>query len=133
MRILIDTDVLLDFAVGREPFAHAGKRVIAWAEANPGRASIAWLSLSNLAYLAPTGIRDFLLQLIGFVEIPPTGTSDAVRALNLPMHDLEDALQVAAALAFNATYIVSRNTKDYRLSPVPAITPGEFCAQIGNP
>jgi hypothetical protein len=126
MRILIDTNVLLDFALGREPFASAGKSVILWAETNPGHAAVAWHSLSNIAYLAPAGARRFLRGLLRFVEVPEVGTSDAVRALQFPMRDIEDAMQASAALAFNADYVISRNIKHFRRSPVPAITPKEF-------
>ena len=126
MRILIDTDVLLDFALRSEPFAPASKWVISWAEENPGHAAIAWHSLSNVAYLAPSGASAFFRELLGFVEIPKVGTADAVRALRLSMSDLEDSLQASAALAFHATFIVTRNTRDYRRSPVPAISPQEF-------
>lgn len=129
MRIVIDTDVLLDFALGREPFASAGKSVVSWAEANPGQAAIAWHSLSNIAYLAPSNARHFLRELLHFVEVSVVGTADAIRALQFPMRDLEDALQAAAALAFNADFVISRNARDYTQSPVPAITPGEFRAR----
>jgi hypothetical protein len=130
MRILIDTDVLLDFALGREPFALTGKKVIAWAEANPGHAAVAWHSLSNIAYLAPLGAREFLLELLRFVEVSTVSTTNAVQALQLPMRDIEDALQAAAALAFKADFVVSRNTRDYRQSPVRAISPKEFSFKI---
>jgi len=130
MRILVDTDVLLDFALGREPFASGGKGVISWAEANSGHAAIAWHSLSNVVYLAPFGARHFLQELLCFVEVPATGTVEAVRALHLPMSNLEDAFQASAALAFNADLVITRNTKDYRHSPVPAITPEEFLVKI---
>jgi hypothetical protein len=132
MRILIDTDVLLDFALGREPFVSASQKVIAWAEANPGHAAIAWHSISNIAYLAPSGAREFLGELLHFAEVPTVRTTDAVRALQFPMHDIEDALQAAAAIAFKASYVISRNTKDYRQSPVPVITPKEFPLKISN-
>ncbi len=132
MRILIDTDVLLDFALGREPFVSASQKVIAWAEANPGHAAIAWHSLSNIAYLAPSGAREFLRELLHFVEVPAVRTMDAVRALQFPMRDIEDALQAAAALAFKASYVISRNMQDYRQSPVPAITPKEFSLKISK-
>jgi hypothetical protein len=130
MRILIDTDVLLDFALGRDPFASAGRKVIAWAEANPGHAAIAWHSLSNIAYLAPSGAREFLRELLRFVEIPTVSTTDAVQALQFPMRDIEDALQAAAALAFKASFVISRNIRDYRRSPVPGMTPKEFSSKI---
>ena len=130
MRILIDTDVLLDFALERKPFASASQQVIAWAEANPGSAAIAWHSLSNIAYLAPAGARKFLQGLLDFMEVPATGTVDAARAVRFPMRDLEDALQAAAAMNFHADFVISRNTQDYRVSPVPAITPEDFLALL---
>jgi hypothetical protein len=45
------------------------------------------------------------------------------------MTDLEDALQAAAAVAAGVDYIVTRNTADYRQSPIPAILPAAFLAQ----
>jgi predicted nucleic acid-binding protein len=132
MRILIDTDVLLDFALGRDPNVFSSQKVIEWAEANPGDAAIAWHSISNIAYLAPSGAKEFIRELLRFVEVPTVGTTDAVRALQLPMRDIEDALQAAAALAFRAGCIISRNTRDYRRSPVPAITPKEFCLKLSE-
>ena len=133
MRILIDMDVLLDFAIGREPFFADNKKVLAWARNNPGDASVAWHSLSNLAYLAPVGARSFLQDLLRYIKIPTVGTTDAVQALHLPMADIEDAMQAAAALAFHARWIVTRNERDYRSSPVPALSPAKFIKQITAP
>ena len=56
-------------------------------------------------------------------------TVDARRALALPMGDVEDAFQAAAAIAWQADFIVTRNTSDYRRSPVPALTPAAFLEQ----
>ncbi len=132
MRIMIDTDVLLDFALACDPFASAAKKVISWAEANPGHAAIAWHSISNIACLAPSGARNFLRELLSFVEVPAVGRSEVVRALQFSMRDLEDSLQASAALAFNANFLITRNAKDYRRSPVPAITPKEFGFRIAK-
>ena len=51
MRVLLDTDVLMDVALKREPFFAKGARVIQWAQETPGQAAVAWHSLSNIAYL----------------------------------------------------------------------------------
>ena len=57
--------------------------------------------------------------------------SQALRyAVSLPMADFEDAMQVAAAKACGARYIVTRNVRDFARSPIPAITPGEALAQL---
>jgi hypothetical protein len=130
VRILIDTDVLLDVALGREPWLSASSETLAWAVDHPGSAAVAWHTVANIAYLAPVDARGFLGDLLFSVDVAPCGTRHALEALAFPMGDLEDALQSAAALAFGAEWIVTRNLSDFRGSPVPAIAPSEFAARL---
>ena len=51
MKVLIDTDVLIDVALKRPEFADDSQRVLEWAENKAGEAAVAWHSLSNLAYM----------------------------------------------------------------------------------
>jgi len=46
------------------------------------------------------------------------------------MADFEDAMQVAAARACNARHIVTRKLTDYRLSPIPAISPQDAVSAL---
>jgi hypothetical protein len=126
VHVLIDCDVLLDVVLARQPFCADSAAVLAWAVDHPGRAAVAWHTLANLAYLTSGRTRDFLCDVLRHTEVAPVGTAQARQALALPMADLEDALQAAAALAFRAQYIVTRNLRDYRNSPVPALSPRQF-------
>ena len=130
MQVLIDCDVLLDVGLGREPFLADSAAVVAWAVDHPGSAAVAWHTLSNLAYLTSDDARGFMRDLLRHVEVAPVGTAQAVQALSLPMADVEHALQAAAALAFRAEHIVTRNLRDYRNSPVPTISPRQFAAEV---
>ena len=132
MRVLRDTGILLDVALCRPGFFTGSAAVLQWAESEPGRAAVAWHSIANLSYLLRPDARLFMRDLLEFVDISPTGTEAVVQAIGFPMNDIEDALQAAAALAFGATCIVTRNTADYRRSPVPALSPAKFLKQI-NP
>ena len=123
MRLFIDTDILLDLLLNRRPHAQASGRVMDWAEENPGMAAVSWHGLANLHYLSKNGAEDFIEDLIGFAEIPQTGSEHMRQALDLRFKDLEDAMQVAAALLFNAQVIVTRNTRDFKASPIKAVTP----------
>lgn len=125
MRALLDTDVLLDVALARKPHAADSAAVLRWAEAG-GAAAVAWHSLTNCAYLLRGSGRPFLERLLRLVEVAPVATADAHRALDLPMSDVEDAFQAAAALAWRADVIVTRNISDYRHSPVRALSPAMF-------
>ncbi len=129
MRLLIDINVLLDVALER-PGAPASARLLA----RCGRQHegwLAWHSMAPLAYLierqqsAISG-RDFIRGMLAWADVAKTGRLDALAALELPMNDFEDALQVAAAMACGAQFIVTRNERDFKASPVPALNPEAF-------
>ncbi len=128
MRVLIDSDVLLDVALAREGQVTASVAVLEWAESG-GAAAVAWHSLTNCSYLLKGG-RPFLKKLLEIVEVAPVATVDALSALRLPMSDVEDAFQAASALSWKADFIITRNLPDYRKSPVPAISPVDFLKRI---
>lgn len=131
MRVLLDTDVLLDVATAREPFGPESKAVLQWCHSSHRSAVLAWHTIANLYYLlrADTGdrkARAFISGLLDFSEIASTGRDTVRHALALRMSDFEDALQVAAALTADVQFIVTRNIEDYGGSPLPAITPHDF-------
>jgi predicted nucleic acid-binding protein len=130
VKALIDTDVLLDVALVREPHAETSAAVLQWAEAG-GSAAVAWHTLTNCAYLLKRDGRPFLERLLQVVEVASVGGADARRALQLPMNDIDDAFQAAAALAWGADVIVTRNLADYRRSPVAALSPSAFMKRVG--
>ncbi len=129
MRVLIDTDVLIDVALKRPEFFHDSHRILEWVETGGAQAAVAWHSISNLAYMM-TDARDFIRDLLQFIEIAPCSASEVLVALDLPMKDLEDAMQASAAKSFNATWLITRNIDDYRKSPVPAISPSDFLKKL---
>jgi predicted nucleic acid-binding protein len=129
MRLLLDINVLLDVVFER-PAAPGSSQVIA----RCGRehdAWLAWHSVATLAYLvgrqrSAAEARDFLRSLFMWADVAVTQRSDALQALDWPMPDCEDALQAAAAVACDARVILTRNVRDFKGSPVPAMTPEAF-------
>lgn len=63
--------------------------------------------------------------------VAPTNTTDFRFGVELPLRDLGDAMQVAAARVCGARYIATRNVRDYRGSPIPARTPAELMQELG--
>lgn len=135
MRLLIDTDVLIDLALDREPYAEPAAALLDLLEEGGARGWIAWHSASNFYYLvAPTrgaaDTRRFLVELTSFVPVAETTTESLRLAASLDLRDFEDAMQVAAATICRADRIVTRNLRDYRPSPVPATTPQELLREL---
>lgn len=128
--ILLDTDVLIDVALDRLPHSGPAAELLDRIEHGTETAYIAWHSVSNLYYvitpaLGGVSARDFIIELTRFVAVASTNTESIRYAAGLPMTDFEDAMQVAAARACGARHIVTRNVKDYELSPVRAVHPQE--------
>ncbi len=131
MIILLDTDVLIDVALDRTPHSDPAAALLDVLEQTPGSAYVAWHSFANFYYLVrPThghgSTKNFILDLLKFVEVAQTTTSDLSVAAHLEMKDFEDAMQVAAALACNADVIATRNVRDYNKAPVHAAVPADL-------
>jgi len=134
---LLDTDVLIDVAVDRHPFAEHSSGVLDAAQRRSFESYIAWHSVSNFYYIVESTTsgseaKDFIIDLLNFVEIVPTTTKDAVYAAMLDLSDFEDALQVAAAKSCGAEYIITRNLQHYKRSPIPARTPQAFLRLLAS-
>ena len=133
--ILLDTNVLIDAAIDRHPYAESASALLDKLMRRESHAFMAWHTVATLYYIvAPVrggpSTRDFIMALLQFVQVAPTSTEAVRYAASLPMADFEDAMQVAAARACGAEYIVTRNLNDFNRSPIPAIAPQEALAQL---
>ena len=135
--LLLDSDILNDAALVREPFVASSTALLVQLEQGRERACMAWHTVSNVYYIVARErgaafARQSIAQFLEFVEVVRTDTADVRYALDLPMADFEDALQAAAARACGARSIVTRNVRDFARSPVPAVTPGAAFAGLGR-
>ena len=135
MKILVDTNLFLDVLFERNGLVRDSQAVLDWCEKHPGDAWIAWHTLANLYYIGAravgkTAAMNHLDAVLGVFQVCPTDDTTAKAARALPFSDFEDAMQAAAALSVQADIIVTRNTKDFRRSPVKAITPSGFLRRV---
>jgi predicted nucleic acid-binding protein len=129
--VLLDTDVLIDLALDRQPYAEPAANLLDFLEQRPGQAFAAWHSFSNFYYLVAPKLgkqeaKEFLLDLTRFVSVAETTTEGLLYAGKLDLSDFEDALQVAAAVACQAGAIATRNLRDYARSPIQAMEPQDL-------
>lgn len=131
MKVLLDTDVIIDVALDRQPHVEYSSNIIDLAEAFNVTAHISWHSIANFYYLVSSASGDkktrlFIKQLLQFIVVAETTTSDAIFASDSHLKDFEDAMQLAAAKKCSADYIITRNIKHFKGSIIPAITPQQF-------
>lgn len=131
MRILLDTNILLDILEMRKPFVHTSGAALERCQVNGFSLYLAWHSLANCIYIygrkagriqAEQALRDLLEAM----EVATVGNEEARRAFTLGFVDMEDALQAVAAEACLADFILTRNLTDFVRSPVPVLSPEQF-------
>lgn len=130
-KVFIDTDVILDFMIAREPFALDAARIFSLAEKKKISICTTGLVFSNAYYiLRKLGTHKKVIeklsqmaQLIDIIGLPKVAV---IHALGSEFNDFEDALQHYAALAEDVKIIVTRNTKDYKHSQLAVLSPDQY-------
>jgi predicted nucleic acid-binding protein len=132
MRILIDTNIILDIMQKREPFFTDSYRVLRGAIESDTECLISASSATDIFYMLRKSLgsaqaaKDQLEQLAQLVTFADVQGMDIHTALMRAMPDFEDAVVDAVAERSGASYIVTRNIKDFAGSVVPAILPADF-------
>ena len=131
MRVFLDTNVVLDVALQRSPFAADSQRVLEICNEPGNSGYIAWHTLATGYYLLAKSLdhstaNSFFLDLLDQVDVGPVSTSMAKRAFVSGLKDSEDALQLVVAESLNADVIITRNEKDFAGSGISVVTPEEF-------
>ena len=135
MKILIDTNVILDVLCNRADFVEDSLKVFKYCEADRIDGCISALSIPNIVYimrkeLDGERVKEILTALTSIFTVVDLRERDLLRAADWNFPDYEDALQAVCASRIKANYIVTRNIKDFKYSPVPAVKPSELFERI---
>jgi len=136
MRLLVDTNVVLDVLMHRAEFFDASYDVLKLSAFNKAEVLITANAITDIYYILQRATKDHarskeaIVKLLELVTIADVLASDVMNALFSKITDFEDALVRAIAKRVKADYIVTRNTKDFHNSPVPAIDPRDFLARL---
>lgn len=135
MKVLIDTNIILDVLCNRKDFVDDSAKVFKLCEVKKIMGYISALSIPNIVYimrkeLDMEKVKEILEKLSLIFEIVDLRADDLKRASTLDFNDYEDAIQSTQASRIKANYIITRNIKDYNKSKVTAIKPSELIERI---
>ncbi|MBI5485534.1 MAG: PIN domain-containing protein [Deltaproteobacteria bacterium] len=135
--IYVDSDIILDLVIGRQPFVAEAKRLFAMAEYGKVKLHTTPVVFANIFYIlrkqySAETIKTNLKILRQLISIIPADESSVDKALTSPFTDFEDALQYHAALDNGMSAIITRNLSDFRFATIPVMTAGEFLAQFNS-
>lgn len=132
MKLLIDTNVILDILLKREPFFEDSYQAIRTAIDNNDECYISVTAATDIFYILRKALqsaeqaKEYLGSLARLAEFTDVLAVDALDALSSEVADYEDAVVEAVADRIGADYILTRNIKDYLNAKIPAITPTEL-------
>lgn len=134
MRAFLDTNVILDYLLDSRGAFHQPAvdifRLVALEEIEAGfstsQATDLYYSLRKAA--GDERARVALRGLYALCDLMPTPPEACVGALDLPINDYEDAVQIETARRNGYDYIITRNLRDFEDSTVPYIDPVGFLA-----
>ncbi len=135
-KVLVDTNVALDFFLEREPFYQDAKRLFQAIATHKVEALISATSLKDIYYIFCRTTKDeagalaTVKRLLVLMQVCEVNKSTIERAIELNFKDFEDAIQVAAVEPKTPNVIVTRNARDFRGTEIFKMTPGQLLEQF---
>ena len=131
MRVMVDTNVILDVWLSREPYWKESARLIANIECRKLRGFLCPTSVTTLNYLGKKVLgekhaRELLKKLLNIFEIGVLSPEVFRQALESDVTDFEDAVIEAVSIANKVDIIASRDLKDFRKSKVTVMEPSQI-------
>jgi len=136
MKVLIDTNVIIDILEKREPFFTNSYRVIQLGLEEKLETLMSAGTVTDVYYIINRSLhnankaKEKIITLTNLVTFCNTTSDDISNALTSGITDFEDAVVAAIAKREKAVYIITRNEADFTNSPVPAINPAQFLTQF---
>ncbi|GAP72448.1 hypothetical protein SAMD00024442_32_10 [Candidatus Symbiothrix dinenymphae] len=130
MKVLLDTNVVIDWLIDRMPFAEASTAALKIA-ANNGVAYVSASAITDVYYIVRKldgvdAARMSINRILDILKIAAIDEYDIIAARYSLFADFEDAVQFTCAKKLGADYIITRDTADFELSTIPAISPENF-------
>ena len=131
MRLFLDTNILLDIFMRREPFYDASAHVVYACESGRFTGGFTTLSACNIAYalrkqMGESQAVQAIRQLAHIIEPIGTTVESLMQSLENPNTDFEDSVQANCALEWQADAIITRDKSGFANCKIPVLSPTEF-------
>ena len=131
MKVLFDTNVILDVLLDREPFSEEASILLSKVEQSEIIGFACATTITTIHYLATKALGSeaaarHIQSLLSLFVIAPVNRVVLENAFASKFKDFEDAVLHEAALNAGAEYIVTRNISDFKKTKLPAYEPAEF-------
>lgn len=134
-QVFVDTDVILDVLLQREPHCENARRVLELCETGGLAGATSTLILANTNYILarardPQVARTAVTALREIFTVLPLTNRELGQALASEFADLEDGMQYFVAVNHGIGTFITRNVRDFRSTALAVRTPGELLADL---
>lgn len=137
MRVLLDTNILLDLVLDRAPFVEEATAIWEACRVEQFDGYVSAISPLNVFYVirrARDGAiaRQAVEDILTAFDVCSIDTESLEAALALPLKDFEDAVQLASALIYQLDAIVTRDANDFAGAALPVYLPADFLKELSR-
>ncbi len=136
--LFIDTDFIIDFLIDRKPYSREAAIIFTLIEQKKIKGYVSSLTFSNLYYVLRkveshnkviTKL-DSISRLVTILKVDQQTIKDAIAS---GFQDFEDSIQYYCALDYKKIdVLITRNTKDYKNSEIPLMTPADYLKTVSS-
>jgi predicted nucleic acid-binding protein len=131
MRVLLDTNIILDIAMGRPGYAEKAKELMFHLNREQIPFFISATTVTDIYYILRksenhASAMEFLQNFVQYADIAGVDKDMILNALNSGLFDFEDAVQIQCAVFNQIPVIITRNKSDFKTTEVNVYTPEEF-------
>ena len=135
MKILLDTNIIIDFLTAREPFSKDAKKVVALVETREVKGYISASSVTTIHYLCSKVFDEkkadeIVKELLEIFDITFIDKSTFLEAVLSKGSDFEDSVISQSAKQNDIDIIISRDKTGFKNSPVLTMEPEKFLASM---
>ncbi len=134
----LDTNVVIDFLADRRPFSLAAAEIFNASASSKIKLYISAVSYNNIYYILRQSLSHnrtikLLDELCEITEVADVTDAIIKKSLRSDFNDFEDAIQYYCASSLNIIdFIVTINSKDFKKSTLPIVSPEEAISIINS-
>ena len=135
MKVLFDTNIILDVLLDRKPFSEHASYLMSRVERSEINGFLCATTVTTIHYLLSKYLDkekaiDSINSIMALFEIASVNRIVIDNALKSKFSDFEDAVLHESARHAGAEYIITRDIKDFKKSKIPAYTAIEFLSML---
>jgi predicted nucleic acid-binding protein len=138
VKVLLDTNIIVDVALERQPFFGNSETVLSLVEQGQIEGYISASSFGDLFYIIRKQkgrdlALEFLREIVAFCQVATVDSITINMALTVNFKDFEDAIQYSTAVLNHLDVIITRNPVDFPVTTPRIILPEQLIQELSNP